>query len=849
LSKNIKLSIKNKQLADSLNLTQLKDKFNKKKEPQESPEKPAPKKKKVETVSKVEKKAPEEILEVKNDTKAEAPKVKVEAKVKVEVKVEAKVKLKPKVELKPKVQPKAKVEERYDAPPKKQVVPLAKSNYKERTFNRDRPVIIKHRDPPKPRKAAVVASKETPAKKSEIKDLEEKAPALQTKASLKKPPQRGDRPLPRLGRNKGYQDVPPIKRTNQPGSFDSRSRHGLVSADEGTWQRRRRRPFKSKRSYDEELTIRPTDLSVRVPISIKDLASAMKLKASELITVLFKQGMALTLNDFLEDETTIQLIGHELNCQITLNTAEQERIQITDKSLHEEISETDPKSCVIRPPVVTFMGHVDHGKTSLIDAIRKSNRVAYEAGAITQHIGAFQCNTTHGPITVLDTPGHEAFSAMRNRGAIVTDIVVLVVAGDEGIKDQTIEAIKHAKAAGVTIIVALNKADKEGFSPDDVYRGLADHELVPEQWGGTTVMVNCSAKTGEGISELLELIALQSEILELKANPDSRARGMVLESEIHKGMGNVATLIVQNGTLNVGDSLVFDTHYARIKTMINDTGQKLQHATPSTPAEITGISGLPEAGSEFIVVKDEKEAKTISEMRQKESQKTRFAPKKSNFQESFLSDTAHDKVIKKVLPLIIRADVQGSLEALNESLTKIKSDKIEVLIINGGVGEVTESDIHLAKTANAIIIGFHTRIESHAEELMKSINVTIKMPKIIYEAVDEVKALMIAKLDKLPQEEDRGKAEVRAIFKASKIGKIAGCHVVSGSISRNHKARLFRKGKEIWKGSISSLKREKEDVKELKKGMDCGILLSKFNEIEEGDIIESFEVTYITQTL
>ncbi len=822
MSKNIKLSIKNKQLADSLNLSQLKDKFNKKKEPkEESAEKPAPKKKKVAKVAKVEKvekKVPKETIEVKIVKKVEEA-------------------------------PKVVVEEKIELPPKKQVVPLAKSNYKERTFNRDRPVIIKHRDPPKPRKIAVAVNKEAPAKKSDIKDLEKKAPALQTKASLKRPPPRGDRPLPRLGRNKGYQDLPPLKRANQPGSFDSRNKQGLVSADEGTWQRRRRRPYKNKRVYDEELTIRPTELSIRVPVSIKDLASAMKLKASELITVLFKQGLALTLNDFLEDETTIQLIGHELNCEITLNTQEQERIQITDKTLQEEIAETDPKKCVIRPPVITFMGHVDHGKTSLIDAIRKSNRVAYEAGSITQHIGAFQCSTTHGPITVLDTPGHEAFSAMRNRGAIVTDIVVLVVAGDEGIKDQTVEAIKYAKAAGVTIIVALNKSDKEGFNPDDVFRALADHELVPEQWGGNTVMVNCSAKTGEGISELLELIALQSEILELKANPDSRARGMVLESEVHKGMGNVATLIVQNGTLNVGDSLVFDTHYARIKTMINDSGQKLQHATPSTPAEITGISGLPEAGSDFIVVKDEKEAKKISEMRQKKSQKTRFAPKKSNFQESFLSDTAHDKLVKKVLPLILRADVQGSLEALNESLTKIKSEKIDVLIINEGVGEVTESDIHLAKTANATIIGFHTRIESHAEELMKSINVTIKMPKIIYEAIDQVKELMVEKLDKLPQEEDRGKAEVRAIFKASKIGKIAGCHVLSGTIKRNHKARLIRNGKEIWKGSIASLKREKEDVKELKKGLDCGILLSKFNEIEEGDIIQSFEITYFTQTL
>ncbi|MCH9633318.1 MAG: Translation initiation factor IF-2 [Chlamydiae bacterium] len=829
MTKNIKLSIKNKQLADSLNLGKIKNKLNKK-QPEDSSKAADTVKEEKPKKTPVEKSAPPEVVEVKKPElkpiKKEPPPVVQEAP-------------------KPLEKPKHKIEERKP-------FKISKAAQRERPI--DRPVIIKHREPPKVfkevKKEATPSSSSSAANKKDLKALEKSSPGMETKSNLKKAGNKNDnRPLPKLGRNKGYQDLPPIKRQNQPGNFDSRTRHGLVSPDEGTWQRRRRRPLKSKRLQEEDRTIRPSHLSVRAPISIKNLAAAMKVKASELITVLFKQGLTLTLNDFLEDETTIQLIGHELNCEIKLNTAEQERIQITDKTLEEEIAETDPKDCIIRPPVVAFMGHVDHGKTSLIDSIRKSNRVDYEAGAITQHIGAFQCNTSHGPITVLDTPGHEAFSAMRNRGANVTDIIVLVVAGDEGIKDQTIEAIKHAKAANVTIIVALNKSDKEAFNPDEVYRGLADHSLVPEQWGGSTVMVNCSAKSGEGVPELLELIAIQSELLELKANPNTRARGMVLESEIHKGMGNVATLIVHNGTLNVGDSLVFDTQYARIKTMINDKGEKLQHATPSMPAEITGISGLPEAGSEFIVVKDEKEAKTISDMRYKESQKERFAPKKSNFQESFLSDTAHDKVQKKLLPLILRADVQGSLEALKQSLNKIETDKVTLLFINEGVGEVTESDIHLAKTAGAIIIGFHTRIESHAEELMKSINVPIKMPKIIYEAVDLVKELMVKTLDKIPNEEEKGKAEVKAIFKASRIGKIAGCQVSMGTISRNHKARVLRAGKEIWKGSIASLKREKEDVKQLKKGMECGILLENFNNVEVGDIIESFEVTYLTPTL
>lgn len=827
MSKNIKLSIKNKQLADSLNIGQLKDKLIKK-----------------------QTKEKEEKEEKSKKTKLEAEKKKAAAKKAAEKKVE-----------KPVVEAKEKVEEKkpLSKPTPEVTKPTTKEVTKPTTKEVSKPVVKEGFKPvvklapkgfvkPKP---VVILRKDIVANKQDIKDLETRSPNLQTRSGTKKPPSRGHHsPTPRLGRNqKGFQDLPPLRRsTNQPTNFDSRSRQGLTSPDEGTWQRRRRRPFKQKRTYEEDRTIRPDSLAVRLPISIKNLASAMKVKASELIKVLFKQGVALTLNDFLDDETTIQLLGHELNCEITIDTQEQERIQVTDKSLRDEISAGDSKDLKARPPVITFMGHVDHGKTSLIDAIRKSNRVAYEAGAITQHIGAFQCTTSHGPITVLDTPGHEAFSAMRNRGAVVTDIVVLVVAGDEGIKDQTIEALEHAKAAGVTIIVAINKSDKEGFNPDDVYRILADHELTPEQWGGSTVMVNCSAKTGEGVPELLELIALQSEILELNANPSFRARGTVLESEVHKGLGNVATLIVQNGTLNIGDSLVFDCQYARIKTMINDHGAIVQHATPSMPVEITGISGLPEAGSEFIVVKDEKEAKTIAEMRYKEFKKDRFAPKKKSLQDTFLSD-ATDQPVKKILPLILRADVQGSLEAVKQSLSKIKSDKIEVLFINEGVGEVTESDIHLAKTSGACIIGFHTRIESHAEELMKSINVTIKMPKIIYEAVDLVKELMVSKLDKLPQEEDKGKAEVKAIFKASRIGKIAGCQVISGIIKRSHKARLMRDGKEIWKGSISSLKREKNDVKELKKDMECGIVLHNFNEILVGDIIESFEVTYITQTL
>lgn len=816
MSKNIKLSIKNKQLADSLNIGQLKDKLIKKQTKEDEDKtkinNPDSEKSKVSTplektaeIEKVEKNEIEEVVEV------------VEVVKKSEIHTEQ------------------------------------HSMNKSQTSAKEELPLTKNSDHSANKMISEKPHKERVPKREEIEALENQSPNMQSRSGTKKSaPKVGGAhniPSPKLAKTqKGYQDLPPLKRPSlQPTNFDSRSRQGLVTPDEGTWQRRKRKPLKSKR-MDEDRTIRPSHLMIHVPISIKNLANTMKVKSSELIAVLFKQGVTLTLNDFLDDETTIQLIGQELNCEINIDTKEQDRIQVTDKSLQDEIKASPKKDLKLRPPVVTFMGHVDHGKTSLIDAIRKSNRVAYEAGSITQHIGAFQCITSHGPITVLDTPGHEAFSAMRNRGANVTDIVVLVVAGDEGIKEQTIEAIAHAKEAGVTIIVAINKSDKDGFDPEEVYRVLAEHELLTEQWGGSTVMVNCSAKTGEGIPELLELIALQSEVLELTANPSYRARGTVLESEIHKGMGNVVTLIVQNGTLNVGDSLVFDCQYAKIKTMINDLGKSLQHASPSTPVEITGISGLPEAGTEFIVVKDEKEAKTIAEMRYEDFKKNRVIPKKKTVQESFLADS-HDKPKKKILPLIIRADVQGSLEALKQSLKKIKSEKVEILVINDGVGEVSESDVHLAKTSGASIIGFHTRIEGHAEELMKSINVTIKMPKIIYEALDLVKQLMIDRLDKVALEEEKGKAEIRAIFRASRIGKIAGCMVTSGVIFRSHKARLIRDGKQIWRGSISSLKREKNDVKELKKDMECGIVLDGYNDFQVGDIIETFEVTYVTQTL
>jgi translation initiation factor IF-2 len=598
--------------------------------------------------------------------------------------------------------------------------------------------------------------------------------------------------------------------------------------------------------YQEEI-IRPKSLSIRIPITIKDLASEMKLKASQLIAKLFMKGIVLTLNDFLDDETTIQLLGHDFDCELSIDRTEEDRLRITDRTIKQEIQETQPETLVLRPPVVAFMGHVDHGKTSLIDTIRKSDVAGDEAGAITQHIGAFKCHTAVGDLTILDTPGHEAFSAMRSRGADVTDIIVLVIAGDEGVRAQTIEAIEQAQAAHVPLLVALNKCDKPNFNAETVYRQLSEKNLLVEPWGGQIITVNCSAVTGQGVKELLEMLALQAEVLELRANPNSRARGTVIESEMHKGLGTVATILVQNGTLRLGDALVFSQQFARIKTMHDEHGRELTEAGPSTPVKITGLSDLPEAGSEFIVVKNEKEAMLIAEKRS-EGQRHVLLHQAKRGAESFLAEKANG-IKKKILNLILRADVQGSLEALKTSLLKISSEKIGLNVISSGVGEISESDVQLASASKAVIVGFHTQIESHADSLIKASKVTVKLHDIIYHAVDDIRALMLSLLDKVAQESDIGSAEVKATFKASQLGVIAGCQVIDGIIKRSSHVRQVRDKEVIWKGAIHSLKKVKDDVREVSKGHECGIVLQNNNDIKVGDIFQAFEITYLEQEL
>ncbi|WP_348664011.1 translation initiation factor IF-2 [Chlamydia vaughanii] len=630
------------------------------------------------------------------------------------------------------------------------------------------------------------------------------------------------------------------KKDESPKAFTGRDRYGLNDSNEDDkW--RKKRVQKTKKHYDEHLIQRPTHIKVPLPITIKDLAAEMKLKASELIQKMFIHGMTYVVNDVLDNETTVQFIGLEFGCTIDIDSSEQDKLCIESNTVKEEIQETDPSKLIIRPPIVAFMGHVDHGKTTLIDALRKSNIAMIEAGAITQHMGAFCCSTPVGNITILDTPGHEAFSAMRARGAEVCDIVVLVVAGDEGIKEQTLEAVKHARAANITIVVAINKCDKPNFNAETIYRQLSEINLLPEAWGGTIVTINTSAKTGEGLSELLEMLALQAEVLELKANPTARARGLVIESELHKGLGAVATVLVQNGTLHLGEALVFNDCYGKVKTMHNEHNQLMQLAAPSVPALITGLSSIPKAGDSFVVVKNEKTAKEIIGARLAGQQKFALQKKRPNFDVMLQN--------KKILKLIIKADVQGSIEALASSILKILSEKVSAEILSSGVGEISESDIRLAAASKAVIIGFHTGIESHAESLIKNLGVKVQLFNIIYHAVDAVKEMMTALLDPIAEEKNLGSAEIKETFKSSQLGTIYGCLVSEGVMTRNQKVRVLRDNEVLWKGNLSSLKRVKEDVKEVKKGLECGILLEGYQNAQIGDILQCYEVIYHPQKL
>ncbi len=578
---------------------------------------------------------------------------------------------------------------------------------------------------------------------------------------------------------------------------------------------------------------KPVKLDVEIPdtISVGELASRLKKTAAEVVKKLFMLGQMAAVSDIIDFDTAA-IVAEEFGANVT-----KEVIITAEESLLIDIEDRE-EDLLPRSPVVCVMGHVDHGKTSLLDKIRSTHVTAGEAGGITQHIGAYRVNLNGRELTFLDTPGHEAFTAMRARGAQVTDIAILVVAADDGIMPQTIEAINHAKAAGVSVIVAVNKCDKEAANPDRVLQELTEYELIPEQWGGDTICVNVSALTGQGIDELLEMLLLVADMRELKANPNREARGTVIESKLDKGRGPVATVLVQNGTLKIGDIVVVGTSIGRVRAMMDDRGNRVKTAEPSVPVEILGLSSVPSGGDLFYVVDSEKKARDVVDERiAKQKEEALQATQKASL-ESLFNQIEQGKM--KELNIIIKADVQGSVEAVKQSLEKLSNDEVRIKIIHGGVGGINDSDVMLASASNAIIVGFNVRPDSNAISSAEKAEVEIRLYRVIYTAIEEIEAAMKGMLDPEFKEVVQGHAEIRQTFKVSGVGTIGGSYVLDGKISRNSQVRVVRDSIVIHEGVLDSLKRFKDDVKEVASGYECGIGIENFNDIKEGDIIESF---------
>jgi len=586
----------------------------------------------------------------------------------------------------------------------------------------------------------------------------------------------------------------------------------------------------------------PVVHEVHVPetITVADLAHKMAIKATEVIKALMKMGSMVTINQVLDQETAMIIVeemGHK---------ALAAKLDDPDAFL-EDTADTSDVPFTSRAPVVTVMGHVDHGKTSLLDYIRVAKVASGEAGGITQHIGAYHVETDKGMVTFLDTPGHEAFTAMRARGAKATDIVVLVVAADDGVMPQTREAIHHAQAAGVPLVVAINKIDKEGANPERVKQELVAEGVVPEEYGGEAMFVHVSAKTGKGIDDLLDAILLQAEVLELTAQHETPAKGLIVEARLDKGRGAVATLLVQSGTLHKGDVLLVGATFGRVRAMLDENGKPIEEAGPSIPVEILGLSDVPGAGDEAIVLADERKAREIALFRQGKFRDVKLAKQQAAKLENMFEQMAEGEV--KTLPLIIKADVQGSQEALVHALQKLSTDEVRVNVIHGAVGGITESDVNLAQASGAVIIGFNTRADSGARRLAETFGIDLRYYNIIYDAVDEVKNALSGMLAPEQREEVIGLVEVRQVFKVSKVGTIAGCYVLEGHIKRDSKIRLLRNNVVLHTGELDSLKRFKDDVKEVKSAFECGLTLKNFNDLEEGDQLEVFEVREVARSL
>jgi translation initiation factor IF-2 len=585
---------------------------------------------------------------------------------------------------------------------------------------------------------------------------------------------------------------------------------------------------------EEEQAFELVKITENIPI--RDLAETLKSTPNEIIKELMVFGVLANINQTLNFDLASK-VADKMGFEVEL------LVEKSELDFSEE-EEDNPKDHITRSPIVTIMGHVDHGKTSLLDAIRKTEVTKVEAGGITQHIGAYQAHIKGSAITFLDTPGHEAFTAMRARGAQVTDIVVLVVAADDGIKPQTKEAIHHAEAAGVPILVAINKIDKPDAKPDEVKKQLADQGLLPEDWGGQTIYIEVSALKGTGIDSLLENLILQAEIMELKANPELRAKGVIIESKLDKGRGPVATLIVESGTLQIGQPFIVGCHFGKVRALIGDSGKKIKKAIPSTPVEIVGLPDVPQPGDHFMVVQDERRARQLSNLRLQQQRELQLA--KST---RITMDDLHQQIVEgqiKELDLIIKADVQGSIHAVQEAFAKLGGDEVRIKCIHDAVGGITESDVLLATASNAIIIGFNVRPTDQATKLALREQVDIRMYSIIYDAINDMKAALEGMLAPKYKEKIIGRAEVREVFTLPKVGAIAGCHVLSGKAERNLEARLIRDNVVVYQGKIASIRRFKDDVKEVAAGYECGISIDKFQDIKQGDIIEPFVMEQIT---
>ena len=605
--------------------------------------------------------------------------------------------------------------------------------------------------------------------------------------------------------------------------------------------RKARSKLSSQHAFEKPTEFIAKEITIGETNSVADLAQKMSVKSGEIIKILFNMGVMATINQMLDQDTSTLLIeelGHKP--KFVSEDAIEEQLA---ESLSAEVGSEE----ITRAPVITVMGHVDHGKTSLLDYIRKASVAAGEAGGITQHIGAYHVNTEHGMVSFLDTPGHAAFTAMRSRGAKATDVIVLVVAADDGVKPQTEEAVQHAKAAGVPLVVAINKIDKEGIDPDRVKNELSALEVIPEDWGGDTQFIEVSAITGQGVENLLEAILLQAELLELKAYTDVPGQGVVIESRLDKGRGSVASVLVQNGTLKTGDIVLAGYEYGRVRALVDELGKNVESAGPAIPVEILGLNGVPDAGDEFVVVSDEKKARDVAEFRKVRLKDSQQAKQQSSMLEGMFAGIGRDQ--KKILNVIIKADVRGSLEAIIGSLQKLGTDEVEVNVIASGVGGISETDAHLATTSRAMVIGFNTRADKSARDILENESLQLRYYNVIYDVIDDTKAIMGGMLEPEIREEIVGIAEVRDVFNSPKFGQIAGSMVIEGTVYRSKPIRVLRDNVVIYEGELESLRRFKDDANEVRNGMECGIGVRNYNDVKVGDKIEVYETTEVARSL